>query len=259
MTPKPVIAVTLNSQELPRMIHWRRMFEGLQAFGAVPLAIDCGSTLLDFDGLLNNVDGLLLSGGGDVDPMLYGGDPTDPTLTWVNRIRDANETAAFEAAWAHGVPTLAICRGAQLVNVLRGGTLYADVSRDYSSAIAHRLGEEALISLAHTVDIATGTRLARWLATNGQTGVNSQHHQGIRSLAAEFTATAHAPDGLIEAFESSERPVTAVQWHPEINWDSDDSSRRLLRAFVASTERLAAGTHARCVGHDGWAANNTHT
>lgn len=234
MPPKPVIAVTLNSAELPRMVHWRQMFDGLQECGAIAVAIDCGTAGLDVAGLIGHADGLLLSGGGDVEPTRYGGDPTDPTLSWVNPMRDFNEIAAFAAAWERNLPTLAICRGAQLANVSRGGTLYADLVRDFGVGVDHRPGEEALLGLAHPVRLAENSRLAEWTGKWGTIHVNSQHHQGIRTLADEFTVSARSPDGLIEAFESVDRPFTAIQFHPEMNWSVDAFARALLLGFVSS-------------------------
>lgn len=231
---KPVIAVTISSQELPRMVHWRRMFEGLQHCGAIPLAIDCGSGPVNVSRLLGHVDGLLLSGGCDVDPALYGAQRNDPAIGDTNPTRDRNEITAFESAWRRHIPTLAICRGAQLVNAARGGSLYADLPRDRPSATVHRRTEADLVSIAHDIEVEAGSRVAKWLGRDGRIGVNSQHHQGIQALASGFVATAHADDGLVEAYESADQPLTAIQWHPEMNWEYDDMSQRLLRGFVDS-------------------------
>lgn len=234
MSAKPVIAVTLSGRELPRLIHWREMFEGLYTSGAIPMAVDCGAALLNMSSLLAHVDGLLISGGGDIDPTLYGGNAQDPTVAGVNTVRDANEIAAFESAWRRRIPTLAVCRGAQLVNATRGGTLYVDLARDHPSDIPHRRTEEELLTFAHPIDVAAGSRLAKWLNQDGEISVNSQHHQGVRRLAPGFTATAWANDGLVEAYEAIDQPVTAIQWHPEINWSSSEMSLRVLRGFVDS-------------------------
>jgi putative glutamine amidotransferase len=240
LSAKPVIAVTLSGSELPRLVHWRQMFEGLYACGAIPMAVECGASALNVSGLLAHVDGLLISGGGDVDPTLYGGDAQDPAVDGVNVVRDSNEIAAFEFAWRHSIPTLAICRGAQLANAARGGTLYVDLARDHPSGIPHRRTEHELLSVAHPVDVAAGSRLATWLGQDCEFSVNSQHHQGIRRLALGFSATAWADDGLIEAYEASDEPFTAVQWHPEINWSASEMSRRLLRGFVDQCRGVAA-------------------
>lgn len=233
MMAQPVLAVTFNTLELARMLHWRRMFDGFLRAGAIPIAVDCGDASLRIAQLLDHVDGLVISGGGDIDPVLYGGDRHDPEVRGVNGVRDSNEIAAFESAWCRGIPTLAICRGAQLVNAVRGGTLYADLVRDRPSGISHRHGEHHLLSTAHRVEVTPGTRLADWLGTDGPIPVNSQHHQGIRDLAPGLVATARAEDGLIEAYEASEQAVTGVQWHPEIDWEVNEMSRRVLDGFIA--------------------------
>jgi putative glutamine amidotransferase len=231
---KPVIAVTISSRELRRFVHWQHMFDGLQQLGAIALAVECGSAAQHMSALLAHVDGLLISGGGDVDPTLYGADRHDPTVKGVNTVRDSNEIAAFESAWRRGIPTLAICRGAQLVNAARGGTLYADLVRDLPSQVDHRRTEEELIDVSHRVDVAPGSRLAGWLGQDGPISVNSQHHQGIRDLAPGFVTTATADDGLVEAYEATDQSVTGVQWHPEVNWPRDELAKRLLQGFIES-------------------------
>lgn len=217
------------------MVHWRRIFEGLHECGATPLAVDCGTTPIDISALITRVDGLLLSGGGDVDPRIYGADAADATLSWVNPLRDANEIAAFEASNARGLPVLAICRGAQLVNAAEGGTLYLDLKRDRPSPISHQLGEEGLTGFAHTVTLTPENTIARWMGlpeAPAPIAVNSQHHQGIRDLAPSLIATAHAPDGLIEAYEGNGGRLIGIQWHPEINWHYSAHAHSLLTGFV---------------------------
>ncbi len=239
---KPVIAVTLSSAELADMVYWRRMFDGLQECGAIAFAVDCGTAPLNMAALLEHVDGLLISGGVDVDPILYGADPHDPKLGTINTIRDANEIAAVEYAGGSAVPTLAICRGAQLVNAARGGTLYVDLPRDRPSDVRHRRSEEDLATTAHNVDVEAGSRLSEWLGDAGRFAVNSQHHQGIRTLAPGLVATAFADDGLIEAYEATEQPLSAIQWHPEFDWPDNKASRRLLEGFVGSCGRVQPHT-----------------
>jgi putative glutamine amidotransferase len=231
---KPVIAVTISSHELRRFVHWQNIFDGLQQFGAIVLAVECGATPQNMSSMLAHVDGLLISGGGDVDPSLYGGDRRDPIVKGVNPVRDGNEIAAFESAWRRGIPTLAICRGAQLVNAARGGTLYLDLDRDHPSDVDHRRTEEELIDVGHRVHVVAGSRVAEWLGTHGSISVNSQHHQGVRELAPGFVATATADDGLVEAYESIDQPVTGVQWHPEVNWSYDELAKRLVAGFIES-------------------------
>ncbi|AHD24135.1 amidotransferase (plasmid) [Rhodococcus pyridinivorans SB3094] len=233
----PVIAVTLDFDELPSFIHWKEMFRGVAAAGGTPVAIDCGKLRSDLPGVLRSVDGLLISGGVDVDPALYGGDRNDPRIQRINPARDENELTALELARSQEIPILAICRGAQLTNVALGGTLYADLARDWAGRTGHWHSEEALIRSLHSVQIEPDTLLSQWTGTRGAVSVNSQHHQGLKTLAAQARAAAHTDDGLIEAFEIEHERIVAVQWHPEVLWRSEPHALNLLRHFITGTRR----------------------
>ena len=190
-------------------------------------------------------DGLVISGGGDVDPALYGGDPEDSVLRGVNQDRDASERRALDTALERGMPVLAICRGFQLVNVALGGTLHADLARDVPGSAPHHESHEALARPLHTVDVQPGSLLATWIGSTGSIPVNSEHHQGIRDLAPSLTAVATTPDGLVEAAESAERKVVGVQWHPEVLWPHEPRSASLLRGFVSECDALRRAPVAR--------------
>ncbi|NYI44535.1 putative glutamine amidotransferase [Nocardioides aromaticivorans] len=229
---RPVVGITYSSQDLEDFALWRSLFHGFVAAGATPVGIDCAVEQPRIDGLVRRLDGLVVSGGGDVDPALYGGATDDELLRGVNHARDVAERSALDAAFASGIPVLAICRGLQFVNVVLGGTLYADLARDRPGPIAHRAGEEVLDRVCHDVEVEPGTLLAAWLGDAGTIAVNSEHHQGIRDLAPGLTAVAHAPDGLVEAVQLPERRLVGVQWHPEILWPNEPSSLDLLVGFV---------------------------
>jgi putative glutamine amidotransferase len=229
---QPVVAVTMDFDVLRRYHHWRLMLAGIVASGAVPLTIDCRHPRADLDRLVSMADGLILLGGSDVNPELYGGDSADPLVEAGPRSLDDNEIAALRVALREGTPVLAICRGAQLANVALGGTLFGDLARDRVSAVRHRYPEEQLDLPAHTVEVECGTRLAEWLGTSGAIEVNSQHHQGFKTLAPNVRATAVAGDGLVEAFENTAANLVAVQWHPEILWLNDTHAQNLMRNFV---------------------------
>ncbi len=180
-------------------------------------------------------DGLLLSGGVDLTPATYGAAPEPP---WGDGDpdRDAFELALYRAALAAGLPILAICRGAQLVNVAEGGTLWQDLSALRTGSLCHR-------------DFARYDRHGHGLALAADAGplgalfggaprwVNSVHHQGVRRLGADLDVLATAPDGVVEAF-THRRPswLLAVQWHPEWMQDRPDQ-RRLFDAFVDACRR----------------------
>ncbi|OZM77085.1 gamma-glutamyl-gamma-aminobutyrate hydrolase family protein [Pseudonocardia sp. MH-G8] len=161
--------------------------------------------------LLRRGDGLLLVGGGDVDPHLYGGPPDHPSISHVDADRDAFEIALIEAALAARIPVLALCRGMQVLNVALGGTLVQQVRDD---VMRHHGPDPAVLMLAHPVRAEEDSSLAAVIGT-GKATVWSGHHQGVDRLGAELRVTASAPDGLVEAVEHRDAPAVAVQWHPE--------------------------------------------
>lgn len=227
----PVVAITYAADELDEFIHWRLMFEGLVHAGIVPLAIDCSAPSAAVSEIVQMADGLIISGGVDVDPALYGGNASDPALGQINRDRDSNEAAAFHSALSIGLPVLAICRGAQLTTALLGGQLHIDIPRDAPGPLNHAPGEEALDRAAHPVTVSAPSLLAKLLERSGEIAVNSEHHQAISVIAPGVEVTALAPDGTIEAFEDPARRLVAVQWHPEVLWATETHASALLRNF----------------------------
>jgi len=162
---------------------------------------------------LTGFDGLVLPGGGDVDPARYAGDPGAPVYD-VNPDQDALDLDILAAALASGIPVLGVCRGLQVINVALGGTLVEDLP---ASAVPHTPGSDGSGGLAwtwHDVTVAEDSRLH---AATGATSipVASGHHQAIGRLGRDLVATAVADDGVIEAIEHTGAPVLAVQWHPE--------------------------------------------
>lgn len=178
---------------------------------------------------LDLLDGVLLIGGDDVDPSLYGA-PPHPELGPVDRERDLFEIALVRAAVENAMPTLGICRGVQLMNVALGGTLHQDLPSTVADALAH----SGRYDEAHPVAVVPGTHLARILGARS-VDVNSHHHQAVERSAPGFVATAHASDGVIEASELPDQPFfLGVQWHPE-RLPASDATKRLFRAFVAAS------------------------
>lgn len=172
---------------------------------------------------LNGVQGLVLTGGEDVDPSRYGA-PPHPKLGETDPARDAVELSLIRAARARRLPVLAICRGIQILNVALGGTLYQDLASERPGPIDH---EDK--SARHGLRMEPGSLLHRTLGTR-QTSVNSRHHQAIRDLAPGLRATAWADDGVIEGAEAgngTEPWTLAVQWHPE-----DDVEDALFEGFA---------------------------
>jgi putative glutamine amidotransferase len=163
---------------------------------------------------LDGLDGLVLTGGEDLDPAWYGADPS-PYLTPPSRERDLFELALFAVARQRGLPILGICRGIQLINVALGGSLYQDLPSERPGSVEHR-PDGARDVRSHKVRLNEGSRAATALAATELT-VNSAHHQAIKDLAPGLLASGWSEDRLIEAAETgSEGPwLLAVQWHPE--------------------------------------------
>jgi gamma-glutamyl-gamma-aminobutyrate hydrolase PuuD len=190
-------------------------FELVAAAGGRPLLVPPTSTAPDgpaagADQVIGVLDGLVLTGGGDVDPAAYGEEP-DPEVGGVNPDRDASERALLAAALEADVPVLAICRGCQVLNVYLGGTLHQHLP-DFIGNLDHR----KVAMEFENVDVATepGTRTADVFGPT--TTVRCSHHQAIRNLGRDLVVTARAGDGVVEAVElPSARFVLAVQWHPE--------------------------------------------
>jgi putative glutamine amidotransferase len=186
---------------------------------------------------LTRIDGLILSGGLDVDPALYGQEP-HPRLGVVDEPRDAFELELSRGAREQGMPVFAICRGIQIVNVAFGGTLFQHVPDQVPGAVKH--DQEGLTDdgLGHSIEIVPGTRLHAAAGTE-KARVNSLHHQAVDAVAPGFQVSARAADGVVEAMEDRGQPFfVGVQWHPERR-PFDPLTRGLFRDFVAAA-RVAA-------------------
>jgi putative glutamine amidotransferase len=183
--------------------------------------------------------GLMLTGGGDVDPALYG-EAAHPTFQPSEDGRDAYEMALVRAAAEAGLPIFAICRGMQLLNVAFGGTLVQDIPSMVNGA-AHHSVPEPRFALAHEVWVASGSRLSEVMAEklDGETcQVNSRHHQAVKIVAPGWEVSGTAPDGVVEAIEQPGQPFRlAVQWHPENFWRTGEF-RPLFESFIEAARAV---------------------
>jgi putative glutamine amidotransferase len=183
----------------------------------------------DAEACLRPLDGLVLSGGGDLDPETYGGEVHEKTYM-VDRERDRFELELAQLVLDKGMPLLGICRGLQILNTALGGSLVPHVPERYGEVIAHRAPPREPI--AHDVEVlATPSRLAAAIGS-GSAKILSWHHQAVDRLGQGLTVTARAADGLIEALEpDGDGWVVAVQWHPELNAATDSKQAALFEAF----------------------------
>lgn len=236
---KPIIAITGN-----HLMPNPAAFEGsavsytpqgfvdaLQAAGAVPLIVPI-SKPEEARAYIALTDGLLLTGGYDINPALYG-EEAIPQLEALHPKRDASEMALIEAALEKGIPILGVCRGMQLLNVYYGGTLYQDLPAQYGKPLLQHVQLSAFHIPIQQVAIQSGSYLQELLGVE-KLWVNSFHHQAIKELGNGLTATAVTSDGVIEAIELQDTPssVLGIQWHPEIMLDEDEASRTLFLDLV---------------------------
>jgi putative glutamine amidotransferase len=239
MSVPPLIGITSGSEpSFPGFYILRHDYvRSVELSGGIPLVLTPAGAALH-PALLSKLDGLLLTGGIDVTPLLYG-ETAKPTVTDTSPERDEFEVKLVREAFAHDVPILAICRGMQLLNVAFGGTLVQDIRTERGSAIRHDDFARPRTEIAHPVSIRSGSRLHSLLGED-DVEVNSFHHQAVDRLATPLVASAFAPDGLVEAVEfRDERFVLGVQWHPEAWW-RDGRFASLFRALVHAAEAHAA-------------------
>ena len=180
--------------------------------------------------LLDLVDGLLLTGGGDVDPALYG-ETKQPFCGEVSACRDAMEFPLCSEALEHRMPILAICRGIQVLSCVLGGTLYQDLAEQHGNELCHPR-YDVPGDPVHPVEVRPGTLLAS-ITGSGSLDVNSRHHQAVRQPGKGLRINAVAPDGVIEGAELPDHPfVLGVQWHPESLSDRYPKHQKLFDAFA---------------------------
>ncbi len=212
--------------------------EAVRLAGGIPVLIPLNLSEAELAPLLDRFDGLLLPGGGDIDPQRYNGRP-HPTVAGIDADRDRVEIFVARYAVETAKPLLAICRGQQVLNVALGGTMWEDVESQVDGSIRHDYNLAYPRNfLPHTVDIQPDSLLAHALGRT-QTPVNSLHHQAVRDIADRLTVTAVAPDGIVEGLEVAGHPFAiGVQWHPENLVQDDPAMLALFEALVA-----AAGDH----------------
>ena len=246
--PRPLIGVTTQTLQaidgipegLPHSVVMnQRYYHAVASAGGAPVLVPLLDDLETLRAIYEGMDGILIPGGVDVDPKAFGEKPHE-RLGRIDPARDRVEIQLVKWAVEDDKPLLGLCRGLQVINVALGGTLYQDLETEYPNAIKHDYFPTYGYSrdhLAHDVAVEAGSRM-RHALVNAAVPVNSMHHQGIKALANRLSASAVAPDGLIEAAEStSESYIVGVQWHPEVFEVSDPSSGVLFTDFVQAAAR----------------------
>ena len=234
------LSTSVTTEATPERAYLNTAYvHAVQQAGGVPVLLpphlDAGAR----EALQERLDGVVLSGGGDIDPARYG-ETRHPRTVDISAERDDLELLLVHRALERDTPLLAICRGIQVLNVALGGTLHQDLPDDPGGPIAHAQTEPRPRP-THVVKVMTeGTRLGA-IVGDAELAVNSFHHQGLRRLGDGLRAVAWAPDGLVEAVEmTGERFVVGVQWHPEDLVGHDPAARSLFAAVVDAARRRAA-------------------
>ena len=233
---KPLIGVTPHYEGDEGTIGVRpSYFPALQDAGGLPVMLPITDDPADISQLLEGVDGLLLTGGADVDPELYGEDRLPETKP-VFRDLDDFELALVCQAYERDIPTFGICRGMQVINVALGGTLIQDLPTQHPQEHLHAQ-ETPSDEPSHAVSLCQGTLLHQLVKADAM-DVNSKHHQAVRDVADGLMVSARSDDGIIEACKMpGKRYFCAVQWHPELMRKTDETQRALMRQFVEACER----------------------
>lgn len=203
--------------------------------GGAPLLVPISQNRHSLSAVCRTLDGVILSGGPDINPRFYGSEPHHG-LKDVDEAQDEMEIELTRQALTAGVPILGICRGLQVLNVAMGGNLYQDIPQQVAAAINHCPRADRSIA-THNVQIESGTRLHAILKRRAL-WVNSKHHQAVKEPAPGLVVSAVASDGIVEALEDPrQRFVLAIQWHPEGMWHKDLSAKRLFKALITAAER----------------------
>ncbi len=233
---RPVIGITTHLSEDERTMQLGRTYsEVMLQMGALPVMLPATTDAEAISMYASQIDGLLLSGGVDVDPAHFG-EMTDWACGTISPLRDEFEMKLLSEILSASAkkPILGICRGFQVLSVALGGSLYQDIQSGVSDkTLSHRQKQRAVYP-SHPVTIDEHTKLHRIIGSDSCM-VNSLHHQAVRHLPAGMKASAIAPDGIIEAAERVEHPFCmGVQWHPEQLWNQPggDVHARLFNAFV---------------------------
>ncbi len=230
----PVIGITagVSSNEFgqPVISLNQAYLRAVSDAGGIPVVVPSTSDSMQREAVYARLDALLFSGGGDIAPGRYGGEP-HPRVVDVDRDRDDLELDFVARAVEDGKPFLAICRGFQVLNVGLGGTLFTHVPDQVPGALRHDNPADKRHYLAHEIQLLQDSQLAEIMGTT-QLRVNSHHHQGARQIGARLRVIGTSPDGLVEAIELPSHPFGfGVQWHPE--WLTDmQPTRQLFQRFV---------------------------
>lgn len=201
--------------------------------GGIPLIIPVTADINIGIRLAEQLDGLLVPGGQDIAPQLFNEEPV-PQVSYHQKHEDLFEFALIKEMYSRRKPILGICRGEQVINVAFGGTLYQDIPSQTNATICHVQSSKIRAEGTHSISITEDSKLAEILGTT-KIYVNSYHHQSVKEIAKGFKISAVAPDGIIEAIESEDGLIIAVQWHPE-EMKRENHFKEMFEKFILSCQ-----------------------
>jgi putative glutamine amidotransferase len=230
MRNKAVILIPSAIDEEKNLLYVKKQYcDALINAGALPFIMPVTDDVSVIDTYINMCGGILIMGGVDVDPRLYG----DVNRTYNGRIspqRDFVETYVIKKAAQSGMPLLGICRGIQILNTAMGGTLYQDIYAQKGTDMRHSQNAPEWYD-THSVTVAKDSWIYRATGLE-QINVNSFHHQAVKDIAPGFEAVCYADDGVIEAIESLDKKMLGVQWHPELMYEKAKEHEAIFIEFV---------------------------
>ncbi|MBO8173014.1 MAG: gamma-glutamyl-gamma-aminobutyrate hydrolase family protein [Bacillaceae bacterium] len=242
---KPIIGIIPSLENESVRVH-RDYTDSVRRAGGLPFILPYSTDDEDFNQMADQVDGLLLTGGGDIDPSLFGEDPL-PGLGPITPERDHLEIRMIRLMLNRGSPIFAICRGCQILNVAAGGDMYQDLDSQLDGLLQHTQ-QAPRYHASHKIRVVKPSLLYQ-ITGEESFKVNSFHHQAVKEPAPGFVVSARTADGVIEAIESRSHPfVLGVQWHPENMTATDALAHRLFQAFIEACRRKKGQRAARISG-----------